>query len=262
MSAILLDGQLVHYEVLGRGRPVIFLHGWLGSWRYWISSLQVTSTSYRAYAIDLWGYGDSPHVENRYGVYRQAELLKHFLSEMGMAKVALVGHGLGALVAMAFALRMPDAVNRMMLVGCPLRLDDINTRLRSDDLNALAGWLLPGTPEYESIRLDLPKQSPDVIKLAYQSLQNDSGFFMHVREIRIPTLFVSGFTDPLVARSESVQENMRYNFHEIVLENSGHFPMIDESARFHRLLADFLALESGDSPRELQLKEEWKRRVR
>jgi hypothetical protein len=38
--------------------------------------------------------------------------------------------------------------------------------------------------------------------------------------------------------------------------------MLDESARFNRLLTDFLALEPGLSPRELQLKEEWKRRVR
>jgi hypothetical protein len=37
---------------------------------------------------------------------------------------------------------------------------------------------------------------------------------------------------------------------------------LDESSKFNRLLADFLALPSGESPRQLQLKEEWKRRVR
>jgi hypothetical protein len=46
------------------------------------------------------------------------------------------------------------------------------------------------------------------------------------------------------------------------MENSGHFPMIDETMRFNRLLTDFLALDSGLSPRELQMKEEWRRRVR
>ena len=50
--------------------------------------------------------------------------------------------------------------------------------------------------------------------------------------------------------------------HQVELESSGHFPMIDESLRFNRLLTDFLALDSGISPRELQLKEEWRRRVR
>jgi hypothetical protein len=48
----------------------------------------------------------------------------------------------------------------------------------------------------------------------------------------------------------------------IILDQTGHFPMLDDAPRFNRLLSDFLALESGESPRDLQLKDEWKRRVR
>ncbi|MDH4138550.1 MAG: alpha/beta hydrolase, partial [Anaerolineae bacterium] len=36
MSAIVIDGGLIHYESWGRGSPLILLHGWLGSWRYWM----------------------------------------------------------------------------------------------------------------------------------------------------------------------------------------------------------------------------------
>ena len=50
--------------------------------------------------------------------------------------------------------------------------------------------------------------------------------------------------------------------HHIVFEDSGHFPMLDEPSRFHRLVVDFLELSSGESPQQLQLKDEWKRRVR
>ncbi|MDO9301595.1 MAG: alpha/beta hydrolase, partial [Anaerolineales bacterium] len=52
------------------------------------------------------------------------------------------------------------------------------------------------------------------------------------------------------------------HIHQVNLEGTGHFPMIDNPTQFNRLLTDFLALDSGASPRELQLKEEWKRRVR
>ena len=61
MSAILLDDRIVHYEVLGRGRPIIFLHGWVGSWRYWVPAMQAAAMSFRAYALDLWGFGDTAH---------------------------------------------------------------------------------------------------------------------------------------------------------------------------------------------------------
>ena len=86
MSAILLDSSIVHYEVLGRGRPVIFLHGWVGSWRYWIASMQVTSTSYRAYALDLWGFGDTAHNVLNYSLEQQASLLDRFLMKWVSAR--------------------------------------------------------------------------------------------------------------------------------------------------------------------------------
>ncbi len=50
--------------------------------------------------------------------------------------------------------------------------------------------------------------------------------------------------------------------HAVMFDQSGHFPMLDEGSKFNRLMVDFLSLPSGDSPRQLQLKEEWKRRVR
>jgi pimeloyl-ACP methyl ester carboxylesterase len=51
-------------------------------------------------------------------------------------------------------------------------------------------------------------------------------------------------------------------FHQLTLDGTGHFPMLDDPNKFNRLLTDFLALDSGMSPKELGLKEEWKRRVR
>ena len=50
MSAIILDEGLVHYEVLGRGRPLVFLHGWLGSWRYWFPTMEHVAENFRTYS--------------------------------------------------------------------------------------------------------------------------------------------------------------------------------------------------------------------
>ena len=59
MSAITIGGDLIHYEKLGRGRPVILVHGWIGSWRYWIPLMQKLHTSFSVYTLDLVGFGDS-----------------------------------------------------------------------------------------------------------------------------------------------------------------------------------------------------------
>src|SRR5512141_2280907 len=150
MSVILLNQAIIHYEALGRGRPIVFLHGWVGSWRYWISSMQVASTSYRAYALDLFGYGDTTHNPGNYSLEKQAELLSGFLDEMGIGKIALVGHGLGALVGFYFAAQQPGSVDRIMAVNSPLDANAINARLRAASSSELVDWLASRTSEVQS----------------------------------------------------------------------------------------------------------------
>jgi pimeloyl-ACP methyl ester carboxylesterase len=82
--------------------------------------------------------------------------------------------------------------------------------------------------------------------------------------LNTPCLMVYGQNDPAVEGSPGAEpySALPESSHQIVFEQSGHFPMLDEVSKFNRLVADFLALGSGLSPRQLQLKEEWKRRVR
>ncbi|MCZ7551384.1 MAG: hypothetical protein M5U05_02165 [Anaerolineales bacterium] len=69
--------------------------------------------------------------------------------------------------------------------------------------------------------------------------------------------------DPIIAAPNLENSaDLPEHVHQIIFEQSGHFPMLDEPSAFNRLMADFFALESGVSPRQLQLKDEWKRRVR
>ncbi len=264
MSAILLNSQIVHYEVLGRGRPIIFLHGWVGSWRYWIPTMQVASTSYRAYALDLWGFGETAHTEERYTLNEQATLIRYFLEQMGMIKVALVGHGLGALVAMEFAGRDPQSVDRMMLVNCPLMTGMLNPRLGSASPTELADWLLDRTPETEAARADAPKADPKAIAASITSMQSN-GLLDKISTVRTPSLYVHGLNDLAITsptREQADEILPSYHATQITFDDAGHFPMLQDSARFNRLLTDFLSLQSGASPKDLQLKEEWKRRVR
>jgi pimeloyl-ACP methyl ester carboxylesterase len=120
MSAITIEDDLVHYEVLGRGRPVILLHSWLGSWRYWVPAMQQLSMKYRTYALDLWGFGDSGRDTRRYDFRSQVKLLDQFMEKLGITKAALIGHGLGASISVRYALENSDRVPRLMTVSPPL----------------------------------------------------------------------------------------------------------------------------------------------
>ena len=191
MSAIILDGSMVHYEALGRGRPIVFLHGWVGSWRYWINAMQIASTSYRAYAIDLFGFGDTTRDPLRYSLDRQADLINRFLEEMGIGKVALVGHDLGALVGFSFIKQWPKSVDRMMAINCPLEYDAVNARMRTATMPELVEWLAGRTPEATSALSDASKADPQAVSASMAGLQANN-LFSEVRNLGVPCLLVYG----------------------------------------------------------------------
>ena len=109
---------------------------------------------------------------------------------------------------------------------------------------------------------DASKADPQAIADSISSFQSN-GLFGKMRDTQIPCLLVHGQNDPAI--SAPLADNsisLPHMMQHVMLDGSGHFPMLDETARFNRLLTDFLALDSGVSPRELQHKDEWKRRVR
>ena len=263
MSVVILQDEIVHYEVLGRGKPLIFLHGWVGSWRYWIPAMQSASVSFRTYALDLWGFGDSAKAANFYSIEQQVNLVNLFTQEMGIGRIALIGHGLGAIVATLYAAQNTRLVDRILGVSLPENNQSLNARLSSSPPVELADWLLSRSADSEPARTEAPKADVRAIQLSLSSLQRVDLNAL-TKNISPPCLLVYGQNDPAIT-VPAVQDQpstLPEHMHQIVFESSGHFPMLDESSKFNRLLADFLSLNSGVSPRQLQLKEEWKRRVR
>src|SRR5438477_1899510 len=114
MSSLTVVNDIVHSEVLGPGRPVIFVHGWLGSWRYWMPTMQQLSTKYRTYALDLWGFGDTGKDTSKYTFAEQVKLISDFMEKLGIPKAALVGHSYGAALCLRFASQYPDRAPRLM----------------------------------------------------------------------------------------------------------------------------------------------------
>jgi pimeloyl-ACP methyl ester carboxylesterase len=262
MSAIILQDEIVHYEVLGRGRPVVFIHGWVGSWRYWIPNMQAASISFRTYALDLWGFGDTSKEPEKYLLSQQTSLVDEFLSEMGIGKIAIIGHGLGAVVGLMFAEIYPKYVDRVMAIGLPLHSNLINSRLLESSPAELAEWLLGDTPESQAARMEAPKADRDAILRSITNLQSIE-IAQLANRISTPSLLVFGRNDPAISMVNNDQlMTLPDHMHHITFNQSGHFPMLDQANKFNRLMNDFLSLASGESPQQLQLKEEWKRRIR
>lgn len=261
MSAIFIDGHLVHYEVIGRGKPVLFLHGWIGSWRYWVPIMQSISPFNRAYAIDLWGFGESAK-NKQYSINQQVELLHSFFEKIGLFQCSIVGHGLGGIIGLEFARAFPDFVDKLMLIAHPLSDHLLNRKLFEGDPNKLVEKFVKSSSDIDAMRNDELKNDPDAIKISIDEIFDD--YFSKKQDPFDKTsLFVYGMNDLIVKLPEKELVDSHFTeSHSIVFENTGHFVMLEESSKFSRLLSEFMELNEEDSPRNLQIKEKWQRRIR
>lgn len=263
MSAILIHGSLIHYESFGRGRPIVFVHGWLGSWRYWVPTMDAFSTDYRTYALDLWGFGDSDKGRESYDIDSYVELLTAFLDEMGIQRAPLVGHTLGAAISARLAVQQPERVARVLAVCLPLSEESINRRLLAAGPNdALARLFWHRQRPYTEVEMGAVKAAKNAVALTIQSVARLD--LRHALEdIDVPLLTVYGGKDTVIDPAQAdMMDQDNYAARAIVLKKSQHFPMLDESAKFTRLLRDFMDVETPAQLQELTIKREWRRRTR
>lgn len=265
MSAIVIDGRLVHYEAIGRGRPVVFIHGWIGSWRYWMVAMDDLSERYRAYALDLWGFGDTDRRQDGYSLEAYVELVERFLDELGLRRAALVGHGLGGAIALRLAANLPERVDRVAVVSTPLVGSAVAPPLATFTNHHDGDWVarILGRRQasaYPEVVMEAAKTDLRAVVGGIQSVLRED-FRDIVESLTIPTLLVYGKNDPLIyPPDERWLRQLEDNVYCFYLEEAAHFPMLDEANRFTRLLRQFLAL--GTELETLELRDEWRRRVR
>jgi pimeloyl-ACP methyl ester carboxylesterase len=263
MSGVLIRGSLTHYESFGRGRPVVFVHGWLGSWRYWVPVMEDLSSDSRCYALDLWGFGDSDKARESYDLDSYVDLLIGFMDELGISRAPVIGHTLGGAIAAKAAIEHPDRLARVMAVSLPLSTDGINRKLLTAGSNdTLARLFWQKQRPYAEVEMGVPKTAKNAVALTIQSVLR-LNLRAALEEIEVPMLAVYGEKDGLIdAQQAEVMDGNRSAARSIVLTGAYHFPMLDQPGKFTRLLRDFMDVDSPEQLQDLSIKEEWRRRTR
>ncbi|MCB8944092.1 MAG: alpha/beta hydrolase [Ardenticatenaceae bacterium] len=264
MSITTVGSQLVHYEVLGRGKPLIFIHGWLGSWRYWWPAMQAISPHCRTYAFDLWGYGDSSKSEDQYSLSAYVSMLQEFISRLSISKpVILVGHSLGAAIALKYTTEFPEDVAKLVTVALPVQGGTINNRLTNSDPDSVLSKVLGKANSFTEVETEIRKTDQAAMNRLASEL-SATNFATRLVECPRPVLMVFGDQDPIVPPPSGDYYHLQKpgnNRYYVALSDCNHFPMLQEKAKFNRLLIDFILAQDHELD-GLSEKEFWTRRTR
>ena len=110
----------LHYIEQGQGKPLIMLHGNGESCDFFEHQIPCFSKEYRVIALDTRGHGQSPRGEKPFTIKQFAEDLHDFMDEKGIEKAILLGFSDGGNIALTFALKYPERVEKMVVDGANL----------------------------------------------------------------------------------------------------------------------------------------------
>jgi len=115
---------ILHTESRGSGQTVVLLHGFLSSSRYWAKVTELLEQDYKVIAIDLLGFGDSPKPRrSKYDYEAHIAAINKTLKEQQVTEpFILIGHSMGALIALRYSVLYESRVRRLVLANMPIIL--------------------------------------------------------------------------------------------------------------------------------------------
>jgi len=245
-------GVSLKYFEAGQGEPVILLHGLGGVKEEWMTSLGALSANHRVYALDQVGFGHSGKPLLEYKIATFSDFLFGFMQSQNLSKATLVGNSLGGWIAMDFAIRRPEMVDKLVLVdsaGLPfgkMPPVDLNPSTLAD-MRALLESLFfnkkLATDEFVLQAFTAHMSNND----AYTIQRTMAGFGQNqfvdakLASIHAPTLVVWGREDELLP--ESMGEKLRDAIPGAklaVFDQCGHVPQLEKPADFNKAVLDFL----------------------
>ena len=120
---ISFKGEQLYYEVKGKGRTIVFLHGFLANGQFWNTISKRLSKRFRVIVIDLPGHGQSAPLGYVHSMELLADAVKAVIQDVGVRKILLIGHSMGGYVSMAFAEKFPDALLGLILINSTAKGD-------------------------------------------------------------------------------------------------------------------------------------------
>ena len=247
------DGVPIHYSVQGKSDvALVFVHCWACDRTYWDNVVPEFAKNYRVVAIDLPGHGQSGQGRTAWSISGFSDDVKTVVTKLDLKRVVLIGSSMGGPISVEAARKMPDRAIAVVPVDSllnveqkitPEQLDGVVKQMQTDYKATITGltnqfFFSPNTPAAvkERVIRDATSRPPELaIAILKGILVHDVTPALH--ETKVPIYAINGDRAPT-----NLEVNRKYatQFNATILTGVGHYPMLEDPARFNQALADIL----------------------
>ncbi len=247
--------------------PILLIHGWGGSGSYWQGTAHALAYTAQVIVPDLPGTGRSQPVQPAQNMFDQVASLKNTLDVLEIDRVQIVGHSMGAAMALLLADLIPERVERMVLTSMCFFVSEKQKEIYTNIMKFIQlsmrfrpEWMgyLPGLPQMMATRYfyRIPNDPMALRQGLFDYLQLDFDTAVACAndatnpEIKEAGLRVQAPTLIIACRQDQVMplENVAYTVERIPncevhwMEECGHLPMVEKPGEYMAILRDFLEL--------------------
>jgi pimeloyl-ACP methyl ester carboxylesterase len=194
-----VNGIRLYYETHGAGRPLILLHGGLGSGEMFGPVLSALAEGHRVIAVDLQGHGRTADIDRPIDVRHMADDIAALIGHLGLDRPDVVGYSLGGGVAFHAAVRHPEVIRRLVMVSTNIRRSAIYPEMlvQQGQVSGATAEFMKDTPMYELYQRVAPRPEdfPRLLDKIGEAMANDFDYTEEARGLQVPTLFTCADAD-------------------------------------------------------------------
>jgi pimeloyl-ACP methyl ester carboxylesterase len=194
-----VNGLHLFYETHGAGRPLILLHGGLGSGEMFGPIIPALAANHQVIAPDLQGHGRTADTDRPLDIRLMADDVAALIGHLGLERPDVMGYSLGGGVALMTAVTYPELVNRLVVASIYLRPDAVDPALRAQQgqVNAAAAEFMKDTPMYQLYQRVAPRPEDfgRLLDKIGAMMATPYDYTEDVRSLQVPTLLVAADAD-------------------------------------------------------------------
>lgn len=254
-GVIAINGARLDYTLAGRGKNLVFLHGWMCNQTFWQAQCkELVRRNFRCLTLDFRGHGNSQAPTSGYSMEQLTNDVGEIVRDLGLDRAVIIGHSMGGMVAQQFCLERPEQTAGLVLVAtiaCDPENRLISKRIQADACRMgfplafdrhFNAWFSPNTPA--SIRNWVETQmlsTPEDVSMELVSAYGCFDLTRRLKEIRRPTLVIGTQSDDSAPPGQSRRLAELIPGAELALiEDCGHFPMLEKPEALNQELRSFL----------------------